>query len=366
MKSLRTAALVAAIGVCVLAGGVSAQTKAERRAAREDAQKAAQAADEAKQRAGFDAALPARMELVNAVLNQYAAEFAKDGMDGVTRMSHFAMTVHKTPSEVLKSARAGKSVSEFVGLQVKGLLRVDGQKTALGDTTNLVFFGVGPCRFADSRFSSGGALTNSIRTYLNFAAAGQGGTAPCNQSIPGLNSGSPGAIAMNIAIAVPSAAGNLIARPVGSSNVTAAVNFTAGQIISNATVIPMTGTGGADFELRPNINGPAGSGSVHIVLDLLGFYVPSQPVALQCVPVTATLASATGTSAFQSASCGAGFTATGGSCDTFPSTTSYVSETTLSNTTFSCLAGRPTSGSIGIDSVTVQCCRVPGSNDSNH
>ena len=74
MKSLRTAALVAAIGMCFLAGGVSAQTKAERRAALAEAQ----LAEEAKQRADFDAALPARLELVNAVLNQYAAEFAKD------------------------------------------------------------------------------------------------------------------------------------------------------------------------------------------------------------------------------------------------------------------------------------------------
>ena len=363
MKSLRTAALVAAIGVCVLAGGVSAQTKAERRAAREDAQKAAQAADEAKQRAGFDAALPARMELVNAVLNQYAAEFAKDGMDGVTRMSHFAMTVHKTPSEVLKSARSGKSVSEFVGLQVKGLLRFDGQKTALGDTTNLVFFGVGPCRFADSRFSSGGALTNSIRTYLNFAAAGQGGTAPCNQSIPGLTSGSPGAIAMNIAIAVPSADGNLIARPVGSTNVTAAVNFTAGQIISNATVIPMTGNGGPDFELLPGINSP--TGTTHVILDLLGFYVPSQPVALQCVD-TATVTGTTGTNpavetTISAPACAATHTRVGISC-TENDDAVLVDFSVASG---SCAYIPRAAIATGIN-ISARCCRVPGSNDTNH
>ena len=320
MKSLRTAALVAAIGAIFLATGASAQSKSEFRAARAESQKVALAMQDAQKRADFDAALPARMDLVNSVVNQYSAEFLKDGFDGITRMSHFAMTVHSTPSEVLKSARAAKSVSDFVDMQATGLSRLDSQKAALGDTANLVFLAIGPCRIADSRFSSGGALTgNAIRTYRNFNASGQGGAAGCNSSSPGINSGSPGAIAMNIAIVVPSHDGNLVARPVGNTNTTASANFVAGQIISNATVIKMTGAGGAtpDFELLPVLNGSPSQ--THVVLDLLGFYIPSEPAALECVDTAAANGTtgtnpATETSAFVAA-CDPGFTRVSMSCE---------------------------------------------------
>lgn len=361
MKSLRSAGLIAAIAACFLSTVASAQSKFELRGARAESQKAVQVMQDAQKRADFEAALPARMDLVDSIVNQYSAEFLKDGWDGVARMSHFAMTVHATPSEVLKSARAAKSISEFIGMQGLGLSRLDIQKAALGDTANLVFLAIGPCRIADSRFSSGGALTgNVIRTYRNFASAGQGGASGCNTTT-GISSGSPGAIAMNIAVVVPSHDGNLVARPAGNTNTTASANFVAGQIISNATVIKMTGTAGAaDFELLPVLNGSPSS--THIVLDLLGFYVPSEPAALDCVDATGSTPVTTGLSASASATCGAGFSLTGGSCDTYPSSTSYITETNMSGSTFSCLAGRPSSGLIGVDLVTARCCRTAGTN----
>ena len=364
MKSLRSAAFVATIAACFLSTVASAQSKFELRAARAESQKAVQVMQDAQKRADFEAALPARMNLVDSVVNQYSAEFLKDGFDGITRMSHFAMTVHATPSDVLKSARAAKSVSDFVDMQATGLSRLDNQKAALGDTANLVFIAIGPCRIADSRFSSGGALTgNAIRTYRAYSAPGQGGTSGCNQgSGPGINTGSPGAIAMNIAVVVPSNDGNLVARPVGNTNTTASANFVAGQIISNATVIKMTGAGAGtgDFELLPVLNGSPSS--THIVLDLLGFYVPSEPATLDCVDATGSAPAITGTSAYASATCGAGFSLTGGSCDTYQSANSYISETNMNGSTFTCLAGRPSSGLIGIDLVTARCCRTAGTN----
>lgn len=357
MKSLKSAALVAAIAACFLSTVASAQSKFELRAARAESQKAVQVMQDAQKRADFEAALPARMDLVDSIVNQYSAEFLKDGWDGVARMSHFAMTVHATPSEVLKSARAAKSISEFIGMQGLGLSRLDIQKAALGDTANLVFLAIGPCRIADSRFSSGGALTgNVIRTYRNFASLGQGGASGCNNST-GISSGSPGAIAMNIAVVAPSHDGNLVARPAGNTNTTASANFVAGQIISNATVIKMTGSGTVDFELLPVLNGSPSS--THIVLDLLGFYVPSEPAALECVD-TASVTGITGTSPFNGTSatvsaCNAGFTRVSMSCQENDDAVLTDFNVAAGSCTYIPRATTATSFS-----VSARCCRVPG------
>ena len=362
MKSLKLSSTVCAIGMCVAAGSVTAQTKYEQRAARAAEQNNAQRAVDALKLANFEALLPARIALVNSVANQYAAELTSDGMDGVKRLSHFAMTLHATPSEVLNSSRSAASVSDFVQLQGSALARLDVSKAALGDVENLVFLAVGPCRFADSRFSTGGVLvTNVIRAYRNYSVTGQGGDAGCNNTsgVAGVLSGSPGAIAMNIAVAVPSQAGNLIARPVGSTSVTAASNFAAGDIISNATVIKMTGTGGADFELLPLLNGP--TATTHVILDLLGFYVPSQPAALQCVD-TASVQGTTGTSPTLEASasapaCGAGFTRVSMSC---------VEDNDAVLTDFDVSAGTcsfiPRAATATTFNVSARCCRIPGTN----
>lgn len=360
MKSLRTVALTVAIGACFLATGASAQSKFELRAARAESQKAVQAMQDAQKRADFEAALPARMALVNSVASQYAAEFTADGMDGVKRMSHFAMSLHATPSDVLKSARSAASVSEFVQLQGAGLGRADVAKAALGDVENFVFLAVGPCRFADSRFSSGGALvTNVIRTYRNYSATGQGGDAGCNNTggVAGILSGSPGAIAMNIAVAVPSQPGNLIARPVGSTSVTAASNFTAGAIISNATVIKMTGTGGADFELLPMLNGP--NATTHVILDLLGFYVPSEPAALDCVD-TAVNNATTGTNpasetTVSAPACSPGYTRVALSCE--ENNDAVLTDFNVASNYCSYIPRVATATGI---SASARCCRVPG------
>lgn len=369
MKTLKLIATLGAIGICLAAGAVTAQTKMELREANAAEQKRAEVEMEAMKRAEFEAALPGRIALVNSVINQYAPELMADGVDGATRLSHFAMTVHSTPSEVLKVARSARNVSEFVGRSdrvVSELVGKQGQqlastvrKGALGDIFNLVFIPIGPCRFADSRFSTLGALPNGvIRTYRNFSVGGQGGAAGCNIGTPGVNSGTPGAIAMNIAVSAPTATGNLVVRPVGSTNATASMNLIPNQDLSNATVIKMTGAGSgtADFEILPNINS---AGTTQVILDLLGFYVTNEPAALDCVTTAFATATSTtlGFKSLTAPACGAGFTSTAIFCSLSGTSGADMQSSGFAGT--DCEWEQTSTASITRQAAS-RCCRVPG------
>jgi hypothetical protein len=361
MKSLKLVTMLGAMGVCLAAsaattdGGIF-QTRAEREAAAAEA-RSAEIAMDAQRQADFEAALPARLALANSVIDQFRAEFTNDA-DGMKRLSQFAAQVHSTPSSVLKAARFARNVADFAGQAEKLLAQPSNAKAQLGDSTNLVFYPVGPCRIADSRFSTAGILSNNVtRTYLNYSAPGQGGDGVCNIGpAAGFLSGTPGSIAMNIAATSISGTGNLNVRPVGSTTVTSSLNFQPGQDISNATVIKMTGTGGADFEIRPSVNGP---GTIHVIIDLLGFYTTSQPAPLECNTTAFVTASST-TTGFKSLSapaCGAGFTRTAIFCSL-----SGLSGADMQSSGFAgsdCEWEQTTTANITRQAAS-RCCRVPG------
>ena len=359
MKSLKWVSIVGAMGIFLAAGGataVSIDGKMDKEALAAEA-KAAQIAMEAKKLQDFEAALPARMALAQSVIDQFRAEFLRDGLDGAKRLSQFAALVHSTPSDVLMSARVARNAAEFADRAEKALAA--GPK-ALGGGTDLIFYPVGPCRIADSRFSTAGILSNGVvRNYKNFSAPGQGGDGVCNVSAtPGLLSGSSGNIAMNIAATSISGTGNLNVRPLGATTTTSSLNFQPGEDISNATVIKMTGGGSpTDFTILPTVNGSPGT--VHVVIDLLGFYIPNAPTALDCVD-TATNPGTTGTSPgtetqVSAPACAAGYTRVAMSCvenvdailtdmSVAGGFCSYAPRTTIA-----------TSFTVG-----ARCCRVPG------
>jgi len=363
MKSSRIVTLLGAVGFFLAAGAATAQSKMELNAAFAAEDKKAEVAMKALKQANFDAALPARLALVNSVIDQFRAEFAIDE-NGMKRLSEFAAQVHATPSRVLNEARFARNVADFAGQTERILAKPTAIRAdALGDAENLVFFPIGPCRIADSRFSTAGVLTNGvIRTYRNFSSSGQGGTAGCNTGFPQLISGTPGSIALNIAGTSITGTGNLNVRPAGSSIVTSSLNFTPGQDISNATVIKMTGAV-PDFEILPTVNGSPGT--VHVVIDLLGFYVPSEPAPLECQESpqnqgTGTLAVG-GSQSVNAPACQAGFSQTGLSC--FYNGTApvgfQVSELAIG---FYCVF-QNTSGAAVTGSnlwARTRCCRVPG------
>jgi len=265
MKSVKLVSMLGAIGTFLAAGVATAATTESLMQQREGVA----AEQNAKKLQDFQAALPARMALVNSVIDQFRAEFARDSVNGAKRLNQFAQQVHSTPSSVLQVTRFSRNVAEFAD-RTKRALADPNHAKALGGNFDLVFFPMGPCRIADSRIATAGILSNGVaRGYKNFSDVGQGGDAGCNVGTPGILSGSDGSIAMNIAATTVSGTGNLNARPVGASNTVSSLNFNPSQDISNATTIKMTGGGAAfDFEILPTVNGIPGT--VDVVIDLLG------------------------------------------------------------------------------------------------
>ena len=355
MKSVKLVSMLGAIGTFLAAGVATAATTESLMQQREGVA----AEQNAKKLQDFQAALPARIALVNSVIDQFRAEFARDSVNGAKRLNQFAQQVHSTPSSVLQVTRFSRNVAEFAD-RTKRALADPNHAKALGGNFDLVFFPMGPCRIADSRIATAGILSNGVaRGYKNFSDVGQGGDAGCNVGTPGILSGSDGSIAMNIAATTVSGTGNLNARPVGASNTVSSLNFNPSQDISNATTIKMTGGGAAfDFEILPTVNGIPGT--VDVVIDLLGFYVPNEPTALECTttgPAT-TNSSITGLVTLGAPACAAGYTRTGTFCGSVQSTGADLQSIGVSGS-FNCEWNQTVATPHNYQARS-QCCRVPG------
>ena len=353
MKSLKLVSVLGAIGVFFAAGVATAATTESFMQQREAV------AIDAKKLQDFQAALPARMALVNSVIDQFRAEFARDSVNGTKRLNQFAQLVHSTPSSVLEVTRFSRNVAEFSDRTKKALADPIHAK-ALGGNTDLIFFPMGPCRIADSRLATAGALSNGVaRGYKNFSDVGQGGDAGCNVGSPGILSGSDGSIAMNIAGTNITGTGNLNARPVGSTNTVSSLNFQPNEDISNATTIKMTGGGATfDFEILPSVNGSPGT--IDVVIDLLGFYVPNAPTALECVvtgPSTLN-SSALGLQSLAPPACTAGYSFTSMLCGSVQSVGANLQSTGVGGV-FKCEWDQ-TEATPHNYQARSQCCRVPG------
>ena len=355
MKSSKLVALIGAIGVCLAAGAVNAETKTARiEAKRMEAERAA-----AKQ-AAFDAALPARMALVQSVISQYAPQILSDAQYGAGRLSQFAMQVHQTPSSVLESARTRPNCGRLRGdgrtcggYHAQSGAGRPGQSRLPGDRT-LPYRGLPVCDGGCLGEQRGAGLPQFQRYWTRRNRPLQ----PVGS--PGIATGTPGAIALNLTVTGATHQGFVAVRPVGSTALSSAINFLANQDIANALVVKMTGGGINDFEAVPGLNGP-GTAAVHVIFDLLGFYVASEPAALECVD-TASTAGTTGTNpagetGASAPACAAGFTAVSMNCLESPDALLVDS-----SVEFNFCAYVPRAATASAFSVGQRCCRVPGNN----
>jgi hypothetical protein len=235
----------------------------------------------------------------------------------------------------------------------------------LGDLDeDLIFIPHGPCRIVDTRNSAAGAIAgNSSRGFRNFSAAGQGVPgSSCNQggsgTGTGLNSGSGGAIALTVTGVPPGATyGNqsfITARPVGSTNVTATVLIEFGTpfTASNSLVIRATAGGANDFEIFAGITS-------HVVVDLLGFYVPPAPTALDCVTTANTTVNMAANAldvGGTSPACAAGFTVVSGTCQ--EGNVAKLVDFAISGNAWTCRWDNGNGATTGF--VGARCCRTPG------
>lgn len=126
----------------------------------------------------------------------------------------------------------------------------------------LSFVAITPCRVVDTRggapITGGAFAAGETRTYdLDSAPA------PCNNIPAGAK-----AYSLNFTVVSPTAPGYLSAYPAGPAPnpLTSVLNFVAGDVIANASVVAASDTGA--------IHVYAGSAAFHLIVDVNGYYSP--------------------------------------------------------------------------------------------
>jgi hypothetical protein len=230
----------------------------------------------------------------------------------------------------------------------------DGDSTdALGAVdTDLVFVAVPPCRLFDTRVAGGAIAANTVRGF-DVTAVGdysfQGGS---NTNCGGVGAaGSFAAAAINFTVVTPTGAGYITAFPFGGTQPLAAtVNYSAGSIVGNLSVVRLDQTAAAN-EL--NVYSFA---QTHLVADIVGYYINPEATAIQCVDTADTIVSVlAGATANASApACTAGYTTTATNCEaaSWDMPMVYSSGGTCS--------AKNNGGASADLRASRTCCRVPG------
>lgn len=159
-------------------------------------------------------------------------------------------------------------------------------KLGTSNSSELVYFPITPCRYADTR-NVGGPLTGTPRPF-NLANTGTtyGGSGACDpKAAIGGNEDLIGAIAINVTIISPTAAPGFIgARPAGSTATTSLVNWYnagAGVQAANAGVVTTDQTAAAneiEFFGSPT----------QFIVDVFGVFASPTATALDCMAGTET------------------------------------------------------------------------------
>ncbi len=238
---------------------------------------------------------------------------------------------------------------------------------ALGDAANLVYTPLEPCRIMDTRSATAGSgvqgpiAGNSLKLLPGFVTAGgnwtiYGGAATdCGLKNP------PGTFIKAVAIVITILSPNFDAflgvsdaNSLSTTLSTVALNYTHGQGLSTMYIVPQLSSNIIYFAMPTGL-------SAQLIFDVVGYFVQSDATALQCTtqasaPVAVATASA-GTAT--SPACTAGYTLTGGSCDSTSTSMTLVShEASGGNTTWLCSAFN--TGASANLTATANCCRVPG------
>ncbi len=130
--------------------------------------------------------------------------------------------------------------------------------TVLSVSSALDFFTLPPCRILDTRNPAGmlggpALIAGMDRTFTVAGTCGIPATAK--------------ALSVNLAVAQPTAAGNLRLRPGGMPvPLVSSINYTAGQTRSNNGVVPLNNSG------QITVFCGQASGTVHFILDVNGYF----------------------------------------------------------------------------------------------
>ncbi len=170
------------------------------------------------------------------------------------------MTGNRLAPAAAASFRGGIAALMAVALATGGQARCLSAQTCVIDNSAEDFYTVPPCRLVDTRNApgplAGPALTSG--TLRSFALVGACSLPPAAE-----------AISLNITVVGPTGGGFLSFSPNCSSFLTSTINFSTGQTRANNAILPLDGNG--ILTVSPEI---AGTGSVHLILDLNGYFSP--------------------------------------------------------------------------------------------
>lgn len=225
---------------------------------------------------------------------------------------------------------------------------------ALGSpSSDLVYTAVSPCRIIDTRLAGGPIPTDAVRDFnssgTDFLAQG-GSDTDCG--IPADAS----AILVNVTVDNPTRDGYLTMFPYGSTQPLASqLNYKAGDIKGNEVIVKQTLGQSFDFSIYAN-------GETQVIADIAGYFMAPVATELDCITANGTQAQVAAGASYQiSATCPAGFSASGGG-PRVPggSADLTVSESYPQGATSWFVSGRNTSSTSQTLQARVNCCRVPG------
>ena len=143
----------------------------------------------------------------------------------------------------------------------------NGFGTAVSPTSSVIllpeqvsdFYSLSPCRVYDSRSGAGTPLASGVATVISMA--------PCG--IPS----DAHAVAGNLTIVGPTGTGSVVLYPGNYPvPVTNTITFNPGMVRANGVVMPLASDGSATLSVYPTV---ANNGTVHVVLDVSGYFKPA-------------------------------------------------------------------------------------------
>lgn len=230
----------------------------------------------------------------------------------------------------------------------------------LGETTNdLVFVPITPCRIVDTRLAGGQIAANTVRHFDVTAVSGyafQGGDA---SNCSGAGSvGSFAAAAINFTVVTPAAAGYITAFPfLGTQPLASTVNYTAGSIVGNYTVVKL------DQGASANELSVYSFAQTHLVADLVGYFINPVLGDIDCQETFSSniTVNPNSTGTGSSPACAAGYTIISGGCTMSNFDGRIVSSRQFpgSNTHFCAFRNEnATNANTGV--AYGRCCKLPG------
>jgi hypothetical protein len=237
---------------------------------------------------------------------------------------------------------------------------------ALGDDdSDLVYFPLTPCRLVDTRNTPTGPVPIVAGTAMEFEANNDLGAQGGEVAGCGVPQADPAALAVTITAVNPQGPGNLRAYPAGAATPPNAsvVNYAlpgSGLNLANTTILPLLqdSTNVYEFAIRADVS------TVHVVVDVVGYFLSPQRAPLVCQTLSARgHIAADSVSTVNSPACpsGTALTGGGGHVTSDPNVLFIRSEPNASGAWWTCSARSDAAGTYlnGLE-CSARCCTTPG------